>query len=205
MSKPNSRTTVDESPGGATSRRRMLSGTVGVGASLAGVGLLSGVAAAHFPTKLDFDVQPENEDDFIDLGEDETVTLVVRPTDYLNGDGEVETFDPTERAVRYRFGSRYALDAGDGSRPVDDGDVVRVETDGGDRVEGLELTFPIEGTGLEGREESVWLFWERDESGKHGLSGVDTARVYPGLAEESGLLKFLRHLLCRNRNPGRGR
>lgn len=188
-----------------TTRRRALSGALGIGASLAGVSLLSGVAAAHFPTKLEFDVQPENEDNFIDLSEDETVTLAVHPTEFVNGDGDVETFDPTDRAVRYRFGSRYALEHGDGSRPIGDGEVVEIENGHGERVEALELTFPVAGTGLEGREESVWLFWERDESGEHGLSGVDTARVYPALAEESGLLKFLRHLLCRSRHPGRGR
>lgn len=101
-------------------RRRFLKGTAGVAASLAAVPALSGVAAAHFPVGLDVDIQPGNEDNFIDLDEHDYVSVTVHSSEFLNSDGGRETFDPTERDVRYRFGSQSALDDGAGARPVDD-------------------------------------------------------------------------------------
>ncbi|MFC3957023.1 hypothetical protein [Halovivax cerinus] len=191
-------TTTDESTHSSTTRRRLLTGTVGASAALTGVGLLSGVAAAHFPTQLDFDVQPDNEDDVIDVDEDETVPVAVYPVEYLDGDGERTQFDPTAEPVRYRFGSRFELADGGGTRPVDDGESVTVETDDGEERDALMLEFPVDGTGLEGGEEAVWLYWERDDSGNHGLSGVDPVRVYPSIPLDGDLLDFLRRFLCRD-------
>lgn len=142
------------------------------------ISALSGVAAAHFPLRLDIDIQPENETNFIDLDEHDTVAVAVRPNEFLNSDGGRETFDPTAEAVRYRFGSRFALDGGEGARPTGEGEVVQVDEGNGDSHDALVLTFPVDETGLDGGEETAWLYWERDESGEHGYAGVDSVRVY---------------------------
>lgn len=168
--------TPETTPDSAT-RRRFLGGAVGAVASVAGVSALSGVAAAHFPTRLDVDVQPDNAENFLDLNAHETVSVVVHSTEFVNSDGERETFDPTNRDVRYRFGSRFALEDGAGARPMNGGEVTTVG-EGDSSQEVLTLTFPVEETGFDGGEETGWLYWERDESGEHGYSGVDALRVY---------------------------
>lgn len=173
------------STGKSPTRRRFLRGTLGVAASVTAISAASGVAAAHFPLQLDIDVQPGNETNFVDLDEHGTVSVAVHPTEFLNADGEQETFDPTARAVRYRFGSRFALDDGEGARPTGDGEVTEVEN--GDGRDALVLTFPVDETGFDGGEETAWLYWERDESGEHGYAGVDSVRVYgTGTPEEDG-------------------
>ncbi|WP_435181402.1 hypothetical protein [Halorussus sp. AFM4] len=159
-------------------RRRFLRGTLGTAASVTVIAAASGVAAAHFPVRLDIDIQPKNEANFIDLDEHKSVAVAVHPTEFLNSDGERETFDPTAEAVRYRFGSRFALDDGEGARPVGDGEVMTVEGENGDGHDALVLTFPVAKTGLDGGEETAWLYWERDESGEHGYAGVDSVRIY---------------------------
>ncbi|WP_143423336.1 twin-arginine translocation signal domain-containing protein [Halegenticoccus soli] len=179
-------------------RRRFLKGTAGVAASVAAIPALSGVAAAHFPVELDIDVQPENEDNFIDLNKHGQVSVMVHSSEFLNSDGERETFDPTERDVRYRFGSRSALDDGAGARPVDDGEVTTTTTEHGDQkqtTEVLTLSFPVGETGLDSGDDTAWLYWERDESGEHGYSGVDTVSVYGGKPSFEDLLELLRRLL----------
>lgn len=197
------RSTV-ESP----TRRRLLRGTLGGVATVVTIPALSGVAAAHFPLRLDIDVQPENETNFIDLDEHESVSVAVHPTEFLNSDGERETFDPTAEAVRYRFGSRFALDDGAGARPTGDGEVIEVDDGNGDSHDALVLTFPVGDTGLDGGEETAWLYWEREESGEHGYSGVDTVRIYgsgtadtedgsePSDRELTELLRRLLHALA---------
>lgn len=182
---------------GSFDRRRFLRGTAGVGASLAAAPALTGVAAAHFPVELDIDAQPGNEDNFVDLDEHDRVSVAVRPSEFLNGEGERETFDPTERDVRYRFGSRSALDDGDGSEPVDDGEVTSTTGHGGEThaTDVLVLSFPVEETGFERADDAAWLYWERDESGEHGYSGVDAVSVYGGEPSSSELLALLRRLL----------
>lgn len=178
-----------------TTRRRLLGNAVGIGVAVAAIPAVSGVAAAHFPTQLDIDIQPQNEDNFIDLAEHDSVSVAVHPTEYLNGDGERETFDPTEEAVRYRFGSRFDLQDGGGARPEGDGDVTEIESGHGESDEALVLEFPVEDTGLDGSEEAAWLYWERDDSGEHGLAGVDSVRVYPGEQSTTDLLRLLRRFL----------
>ncbi|ELY51789.1 hypothetical protein [Natronococcus jeotgali] len=180
----------------AFDRRRFLSGTAGIAAGVAAVPALSGVAAAHFPVELDIDVQPGNEDNVVDLDEHEDVSVAVHPSTFLNSDGERERFDPTEREVGYRFGSRGALDDGEGARPVDDGEVTTTEH--GDReqtTDVLTLSFPVEETGLTSGDDDAWLYWERDESGEHGYSGVDTVSVHGGTPSFEDLLELLRRLL----------
>jgi hypothetical protein len=116
-------------------------------------------------------------------------------TEFLNGDGERETFDPAEEAVRYRFGSRFALRDGAGARPADDGEVTEVDGGHGDSHEALVLDFPVAETGLDGEEETAWLYWERGESGEHGLAGVDSVRVYGNPVTRQDLFERLERLL----------
>lgn len=177
-------------------RRRFLRGTVGVAAGVAAIPTFTGVAAAHFPVELEIDIQPENADDFIDLDEHDRVPVAVSPSEFLDSDGERATFDPTEEAVRYRFGSRGTLDDGEGARPVDDGEV-RTPSDGhGDgSSDVLVLNFPVAETGLDSEDDAAWLYWERDESGDHGYSGVDTLSVYGGEPPSENLRNLLQRLL----------
>lgn len=170
-------TTENSTASGSATRRRFLSGTLGAVASVATVSALSGVAAAHFPVRLDVEIQPGNEENFVDLNEHESISVVVHPTEFVNSDGDRETLDPTNEAVRYRFGSRVVLEDGAGARPADGGEVTTVGQ-GDDSHEALALNFPVEETGFDGGEETGWLYWERDEAGEHGYAGVDTLRVY---------------------------
>lgn len=164
----------------ALDRRKFLSGVAGATAAVTAVPVLSGVAAAHFPTELDIDVQPGNEENFIDVDEHESVAVAVHCAEFLNSDGERAVFDPTEKAVRYRFGSWDALSNGDGARPKADGEVTSSNSDHGhgEESDALILEFPVADAGFDGGEESAWLYWERDEAGEHGYAGVDSVRVY---------------------------
>ncbi|KTG10504.1 hypothetical protein AUR64_10280 [Haloprofundus marisrubri] len=169
-----------------------------VAAAAATVPALSGVAAAHFPVELDIDVQPGNDDNFVDLNEHEYVSVAVHRSVFLNGDGERETFDPTEREVAYRLGSRTALDDGAGARPTENGEVTETTTGHGEAAETTEslvLSFPVAETGLETGDDTVWLYWERDDSGEHGYAGVDTVSVYGGTPPADELVGLLRRLL----------
>lgn len=159
-------------------RRRFLRGALGGVTAVAVLPGLSEVAAAHFPLRLEIDVQPGNEENFIDLDAHESVPVAVHRTEFLNSDAEREAFDPTGEAVRYRFGSRFALDDGEGARPTDDGEISEVDDGNGDSREALVLNFPVAETGFDGGEETAWLYWEEDESGEHGYAGVDTVRIY---------------------------
>lgn len=154
---------------------------------------LGGVAAAHFPAELDIDVQPENADNFIDLDDHDSVRVAVHRSEFLNSDGEREVSDPTERAVRYRFGSRETLDDGDGARPVDDGTDESDDEDG--TGDALVLEFSVDEAGFDGGEETAWLYWERDESGGHGFSGFDTVSVYNADRSDRDLVELLGELL----------
>jgi len=176
-------------------RRRILKGALGAGVTAVTVPSLSGVAAAHFPVEIAIEIQPENAENFIDLSDHETVTVAVKQSEVINSDGDSETFDPTDRPVRYRFGSRLALEDGEGARPVDDGEIREAENDSADDHSSLVLTFPVDEMGLDGGEETAWLYWERDDSGHHGYAGFDSVRVYRGYARGSGLIEQLQQLL----------
>ncbi|ELY59319.1 hypothetical protein C492_11300 [Natronococcus jeotgali DSM 18795] len=147
---------------------------------------------------MDIDVQPENEDNVVDLDEHDQVSVRVNSSEFLNSDGERETFDPTEKDVRYRFGSRSVLDDGEGARPINDGEVTTTTTEDGDQqktTKVLSLSFPVEETRLTNGDDTAWLYWEREESGKHGYSGVDTITVYGGKSSSKDLFELLRQLL----------
>ncbi|WP_233563236.1 hypothetical protein [Haloarcula sp. Atlit-7R] len=185
----------DSTESTTATRRRILKGALCAGATAAAVPSLSGVAAAHFPVEIAIEIQPGNAENFIDLSDHETVTVAVKQSEFINSDGDSETFDPTERAVRYRFGSRLALEDGEGARPVDDGEITEPEDEATDDQSSLVLTFPVDEMGLDGGEETAWLYWERDESGHHGYAGFDSVRVYRGYSRGSGLIEQLRQLL----------
>ena len=187
--------TDDEPKNDTTTRRRYLKGTLGAAATVAAIPALSDVAAAHFPLELDIDIQPENAENFIDVDEHESVSVAVHPSEFLNGDGERETFDPTDEPVRYRFGSRFVVQDGEGARPLDDGEVTEIENHHGDSHEVLVLDFPVDDMGLDGEEETGWLYWERDDTGEHGYAGVDSVRVYGTETSNRELLDLLRQLV----------
>lgn len=177
-------------------RRGALRGTAGVAATLVALPTLSGLASAHFPHELSVDVQPQNADNYLDLenaDDDETVTVAISPSTFLR-DGEETTFDPREEAVRYRFGPKHTVADGEGARPVDDGEVKEVEGHHGTH-EALFLEFPLDDAGFDGGEETAWLYWERDESGEHGYSGVDSVRVVGGEGSEDDLSRLLRRIV----------
>ncbi|NHN49447.1 hypothetical protein G9464_17895 [Halostella sp. JP-L12] len=153
-----------------------------------------GVVAAHFPAELDVDVQPGNEDNFVDLDEHESVTVAVFRSEFLDGDGEAAVFDPTDEPVRYRFGSRSELDDGDGARPTDGGTVETFDahSEEGESRAALVLDFPVAETGFDGGEETAWLYWERDDSGEHGYAGYDTLTVYENEVSNHEIVDLLR-------------
>lgn len=187
-----------QSDSGSPTRRRVLRGAAGTAAAVVTIPAVSGVVAAHFPTELTIDIQPENADNYIDLDVHETVAVAVQRTEFINSDGKRETFDPTEEAVRYRFGSKNALRNGDGARPIDEGEVITMGGHGdGSETEALLLEFPVDEMGLDGGEEAAWLYWERDESGEHGYSGVDAVNVYGTDNPNRDLLETLVQLLQR--------
>jgi hypothetical protein len=149
-------------------RRQLLKGTLGVAVSAAGVSALSGITAAHFPTTLDVVITPDSENNCIVPSRDELITVAVLTTTYQTEGREQTTFNPTEKAVRYRFGAPSVLENGGGVRPVGDGQIKDVNGDG---KPDLVLQFPVEETGFSGDETVGRLLWERDKSGEHGLAG----------------------------------
>lgn len=154
-----------------TDRRQFVKLALGATAATTTIPMLSGVAAAHFPDQLDIDIVPGTESNRVDTGADGRVNVAVHPTTFTDEDGNRVTFEPTERAVRYRFGTADLLSNGGGVRPIDDGDV---------RGDDLVLTFPTNGAGFTGDETSASLYWERDGSGEHGYSGSDTVELPDG-------------------------
>ncbi|WP_191906099.1 MULTISPECIES: hypothetical protein [unclassified Haloarcula] len=195
MKETQSATTDADAALTTTTRRRLLKGSLGAAATAAAVPSLSGVAAAHFPVEIAIDIQPENAENFIDLSEHDTITVAVEQSAFVNSDGDSETFDPTERPVRYRFGSRLALENGEGARPVDDGEIRDPDDDAEDGKASVVLTFPVDEMGFDGGEETGWLYWERDESGAHGYAGFDSVRVYRGQPASRSLIEQLQRLL----------
>ncbi len=189
--------TPDKSTTRHIGRRRFLGGAVGAASAAIALPAITGVAAAHFPAELDIDVQPDNEDNYVDFNKHDHVSVAVLPSTFLNSEGKRETFDPTEQDVRYRFGSRSALDDGEGARPAGNGKVTKIHSGHGNDAESVNavaLQFPINSTGLDNENDVAWLYWERDESGEHGYAGFDTVTVV-GNPVAQDLLAFFRNLL----------
>lgn len=163
----------------STERRTFLKTAIGAAATAAAIPAVSTVASAHFPEELAIDIDPESEQNRIDPSQNEQISVAVLHTKFEDEEGKTVVFDPTDRAVRYRFGTQKLLANGGGARPVDDGNARDVSGDGHDD---LVLTFPVAGTGFSGDEASATLFWDRDESGKHGYAGRDTIGVADDIA-----------------------
>jgi hypothetical protein len=156
---------------------------------------MSGSASAHFPLNLDIDIQPNNAMNFIDIEEHDTVSVAVHRSTFLNHDGEEQTFDPTTEVVRYRFGSRFAVQNGNGARQQGTGEIIQVEDGDGNTNEALLLEFPVRDMEFDGNEETGWLYWERTASGNHGYKGVDSVRIYGSPTPTTGRFPRLRRIL----------
>ncbi len=170
-----SRPSTDDTNGTDTTRRRVLKTGAGALAAAGAVPLLSGSAAAHFPDQLEIDVRPDCEKNTLDPHSRGVVPVAVMPTEFTDENGETVRFDPTEEAVRYRFGEPAVVEDGGGARPAHDGHDGS-DTDG----DALVLHFPMEETGFDEDSTEGRLIWERDESGEHGYSGTDEVTVTGG-------------------------
>lgn len=152
-----------------TTRRRVLKTSTGALAAAGVIPLLSGPAAAHFPDRLDIDVKPGCDENTLNLRSRGVVLVAVMPTEFTDENGETVRFDPTEEAVRYRFGAPDVVEGGGGARPAHDGhDTER---------DALLLHFPMAETGFDDDATEGLLVWERDESGEHGYSGTDEVTI----------------------------
>jgi hypothetical protein len=160
--------TRDNDDATSTGRRRFLAGGIGLAASTVVLPMTTSVAEAHFPPELDVDVEPGTDTNPISPGTDGYVLVAVLGT---------EAFDPTEKAVRYRFGTPEKIDAGNGARPAFGG--TETDIDGNGTTDFL-LHFPVDETGFTAcanPEQTAKLVWERDEHGEHGYSGTDDVTV----------------------------
>jgi flagellin-like protein len=126
---------------------------------------------------LTIDVQPHNADAFIDTSKHDTVSVAIFETAFLDGEGKRVTFDPEKRPVRYRFGSHSAVTAGEGARPTA-GKMTTIDTGHSESNKALVLEFPVSDLQLDGREETLWLHWDRDYTSNHSLRGFDSVSVY---------------------------
>jgi hypothetical protein len=190
-----SASTAGQSSQQTTTRRQHLKTVAGVAATAVALPVISGSAAAHFPNKLDIDVQPDNADNVIDVEKHDSVEVAVHPVEYLNGDGEAETFDPTTEPVRYRFGSRSTVADGEGARSHGEGETREFTGHHGETHEALVLTFSVDEMGFDGGEETAWLYWERDEDGNHGYAGMDAVSIYGTTTMNQTLLRMLQQMI----------
>ncbi|RBI63024.1 hypothetical protein DMJ13_00235 [halophilic archaeon] len=154
-----------------STRRRLLRAGVGVAATALAAPTLSTTAIAHFPPKLEIDVEPEDDSNCIASHGRGVVPVAVLQT---------EEFDPASEDVRYRFGAPDVVSSGGGARPIHDGHVEDVDGDGSDD---LVLHFRTRDAGFGADASNAELRWERNESGEHGLSGTAPVTI---VGPESG-------------------
>lgn len=159
---------------GCIARRQFLKTGIGAAAATVAVPILSGRAAAHFPNKLEIDIKPGCETNTINPSAEGVIPVTVHYTEFKDENGQTVVFDPTERAVRYRFGAPDTVEQGGGARPVHGGHCEDVDGDGHDD---LVLHFPTQKTGFNGNDSTGTLLWERDETGEHGYSGIDSVTI----------------------------
>ncbi len=158
--------------GRVRSRRNVLKTGLGIAVGGGTIGLVSQRAAAHFPDELAIDIRPGSDRNRIAGGCRGLVPVAVLPTT-IETDGSSTAFDPTERAVRYRFGAPDTVENGGGTRPVHDGHVFEAS----EGCDALMLHFRVDGTGFD-RDTSVGkLVWERSENSEHGYAGTDRVTV----------------------------
>ncbi len=102
------------------SRRSVLKTGLGVAVGSITLPLVSRRAAAHFPDELAIDIKPGSDRNPIARNCRGVVPVAVCYTTF-ESEGETTVFDPTDRAVRYRFGAPETVENGGGARPVHDG------------------------------------------------------------------------------------
>ena len=156
-----------------TTRRAVLKTGIGAAATAVTVPMMAGRASAHFPDRLAIDIEPDCDENTLNIDCHGVVPVAVLYTEFENEKGKTVVFDPTERAMRYRFGAPEVVESGDGARAVHDGHIDDVNDDGHDD---LVLHFPMEETGFTGDESVGTLLWERKEGG-HGYSGMDDVMI----------------------------
>lgn len=155
-----------------TTRRGVLKTGLGAAVGAVTLPLLSRRASAHFPDKLEIDIKPGCTRNPINPKSQGVIPVSVSRSEFER-DGKHAVFDPTERAVRYRFGAPETVESGGGARPAHGG---HVETRS-NAPDILVLHFPMQETGFDGDESIGKLLWERDKSGKHGYSGTDQVTI----------------------------
>ncbi len=100
--------------------------------------------------------------------------MAVHYAEFEDENGETVVFDPTERSERYRFSPPDVVASGGGARPA----VHLFERDmNGDGVDDLVPVFEAHEAGFTTGDTRAMLYWERDETGEHGLAGADSVRV----------------------------
>lgn len=155
MRYPTDATTCDESDADSDSiaRRRFIAASAGAVAAAVGVSATSGVAAAHFPERLEIDITPGCDRNPVNPNGRGVIRVAVLFTRFEDGDGNTIVFDPTEHDVRYRFGAPAVVNDGGGARPLRCG---RIEEDvNGDGNDDLVLRFPVEKRDLTGTSPTV--------------------------------------------------
>lgn len=145
-------------------RRTVLKSAAGLAAASAGLAAFSGSAAAHWEQELDIDVKPGSDRNPINPRSGGVTPVAVLATD---------AFDPTDEDVCYRFGSSEAVEDGGGANPARH----RVEDVDGDGNDDLVLFFRTAEAGFDDDDEAAALYWDRDESREHGLSGRDAVTI----------------------------
>lgn len=159
-----------DSPPYRVGRRTFLKSGIGVATATIAIPGLSRRGSAHFPNELAMEVRPGCERNRINAKSRGVIPVAVYTTEFTDDNGETVVFDPTDRAVRYRFGSKDAVEQGDGARPAHGGHSEN-ETDG------CILHFPTQATGFDRGDKTATLLWERDETGNHGYSGTDSVTI----------------------------
>ncbi|MFC7154023.1 hypothetical protein ACFQPA_00955 [Halomarina halobia] len=154
-------------------RRRLLGVGAGTLAAAVAVPATSGVAAAHFPDRLDVDVRPRSDRNVVPARGRGVVPVAAHRTTFER-DGERVVFDPTTRPEHYRFGAPDVLADGGGARPVRAGRPVDLDGDGDDS---LLLLFRADEAGFEPDDDVAELRWAEHAEGEHGYSGTDEVTV----------------------------
>ncbi|WP_330633145.1 hypothetical protein [Halocatena halophila] len=151
-------------------RRKFLKSGIGVATATIAIPGLSRRGSAHFPNELAMDIRPGCERNRINSTARGVIPVAVYETEFTDDNGESVVFDPTDRAVRYRFGAKDAVEEGAGARPAHGGHSEN-------EIDGLVLHFPTQETEFERGDTTATLLWERDETGNHGYSGNDSVTI----------------------------
>lgn len=116
-----------------------------------------------FPSRLDIDINPDSDDNQVDF-QDDTISVAILQTD---------EFDPTSKSERYRFGEPDVVKEGGGAEHESG----HIEDVNGDGQDDLVLNFPTEDTSLDSADHRGRVEWDRDKTGKGGLSGTGVISI----------------------------